>query len=100
MLLSSPCQLPCDIPQGSVLGPKQFISYMDDVVPGFSNEGVSEHGYADDMQRLDHCIPAHINLVIGSLRRSVTGVNGWCSSRRLGSRFQALGSRAFAVAGA
>ena len=81
--LSSTCQLPCGVPQGSVLGPKQFISYMDDVVPVFSNEGVSEHGYADDMQGLDHCIPADVNLVTGSLKRSVTGVKVWCSSRRL-----------------
>lgn len=81
--LSSTRPLPCGVPQGSVLGPKQFIAYMEDVVPVFLNEGVSEHGYADDMQGLDHCLPAHIGTVTGNLQRSVTGVGGWCSSRRL-----------------
>ena len=66
-----------------VISDTHMSRIVEGVVLVFSNERVSEHGYADDTQGLDHCISAQINLVTGNLKWSVTSVNGWCSSRRL-----------------
>jgi len=38
------------VPQGSVLGPLQFISYTDDVTSAFDKRGVKHHLFADDKQ--------------------------------------------------
>ena len=39
-----------DIPQGSVLGPKRFIEYTEDVHDLFVRHGMCHHLFADDMQ--------------------------------------------------
>ena len=40
----------CSVPQGSVLGPLEFISYTADVADVFTRNLVSHHLFADDMQ--------------------------------------------------
>src|SRR5208282_542106 len=42
------------LPQGSVLGPKGFIQYAEDVAAVFIKHGLIFHLYADDMQGLKH----------------------------------------------
>ena len=40
----------CSVPQGSVFGPVQFITYTEDVIAVFKNHGVGHHLYTDDKQ--------------------------------------------------
>jgi len=47
---SGPVGVNCSVPQGSVLGPIQFISYMEDVSTVFHHHRVRHHLYADDKQ--------------------------------------------------
>jgi len=41
------------LPQGSVLGPLEFISYTEEVAEVFSRHAVSYHMFADDKQLSD-----------------------------------------------
>jgi len=45
---SGPFTVCCSVPQGSVLGLIEFISYTEDVVELFDRHGVSHHLFADD----------------------------------------------------
>ena len=80
---SSNRKLVCGVPQGSVLGPKQFIAYIEDVTEVFDKNGVFYHGYADDMQGLRSCPPAQLASVTDSFRNLISDVRDWCSSRGL-----------------
>jgi len=75
--------LRCGVPQGSVLGPKQFIAYTEDVGEIFVTHHVSNHAYADDTQGLARCDPSNIKPTVDVLQQTVSAVSGWCSSRRL-----------------
>jgi len=81
--LSSVRELHCGVPQGSVLGPKQFTAYTEDVVEIFAAHSVAHHGYADDTQCLARSNPAEIGPIISALEQTVSDVGSWCDSRRL-----------------
>jgi hypothetical protein len=81
--LSAITELSCGVPQGSVLGPKQFIAYTEDLVDIFNKHEVSHHGYADDSQGLAQSDPHDVSSIVSSLQATVSDVSSWCSSRRL-----------------
>ena len=81
--LSTITELSCGVPQGSVLGPKQFLAYTEDLVDIFHKHEVSHHGYADDSQGFVQSDPEHIDTIVSSLQATVHDVSSWCSSRRL-----------------
>jgi hypothetical protein len=73
----------CGVPQGSVLGPKQFIAYTDEIANIFSVRNVSHYAYADDSQGFRSALPSDVNPIVLSLQQTVADVGSWCSSRRL-----------------
>jgi len=86
--VSSQCSLPaslvCGVPQGSVLGPVNFIMYTEDLVSLIENvPAISSHLYADDTQLLMSSSPDGVTVVCRVLGQCVHDVQAWCSSRRL-----------------
>ena len=76
-------QLDCSVPQGSVLGPVEFVSYTEDIVGLFERHRMRSHLYADDTQLLDSCRPNDIKNVQVRVCDCTNEVAHWCKSRRL-----------------
>ena len=81
---SSPFALTCSVPEGSVVDPKEFIMYTEDIKETIDRFIINHHLYADDSQLLPHM---KINALTEHRRRRETCVDeslrDWCSSRRL-----------------
>jgi len=73
----------CGIPQGSVLGPLNFILYSADVLQVIAIHGFSVHGYADDLQIYDSGYPLQSASLISRLSKCVEDVNDWMARNRL-----------------
>jgi hypothetical protein len=76
-------QVHCGVPQGSVLGPKQFIAYTDEVGDIFNTHNALYYAYADDSQGLKLSVPSNVGRIVTSLEQTVVDVRTWCGSRRL-----------------
>jgi len=89
----------CSVPQGSVLGPLEFISYTKDVIDFFTRNRVCHHLFADDKQLYRTGKISEIDTIRHQLCCCVTKIRDWCSSRRLQlnalkTKLQWFGSRA------
>ena len=71
------------LPQGSVLGPKGFIQYAEDVAAVFIKHGLIFHLYADDMQGLKHGKPIDVPAIVAAHEACVAEVSSLCASKRL-----------------
>jgi hypothetical protein len=96
---SKSIRVDCSVPQGSVLGPLEFISYTEDVVEVFTRNLVSHHLFADDKQLYRSGKISEIGNIRHQLCRCITDIRDWCSSRRLQlnalkTELQWFGSRA------
>lgn len=80
---SSASELRIGTPQGSVLGPRSFVAYAEDVTEVFQEHRVHHHLFADDMQGTKHSKPSKVHEVTAELGACVTNVNNWCASKRL-----------------
>ena len=75
--------MPYGVPQGSVLGPKQFVAYTEDIVAIFDRLNIVHHGYADDNQGLAVSSTSNITQTVSTLELMIAQVGAWCASRRL-----------------
>ena len=80
---SARSSIACSVPQGSVLGATQFISYTADVVEVFQHNSVLHHLFADDKQLYSATTIAEIDATRKRLSRCILDVRDWCASRRL-----------------
>lgn len=80
---SSVSELRIGTPQGSVLGPRSFVAYAEDVTDVFQKHSVRYHLFADDMQGIKYSKPSSVHEVTAGLGAFATTVNDWCASKRL-----------------
>jgi Reverse transcriptase (RNA-dependent DNA polymerase) len=74
----------CSVPQGSVLGSIEFISYTENVVEVFHSHSVHHHLFADDKQLYSATTITDIDATgIKRLISCILNVRDWCASRRL-----------------
>ena len=73
----------CSVPQGSVLGPLEFISYTEDVAKIFERHDLHHHLFADDKQAYDDSSLPDIDDLRKRLHDCTMDISRWCSSRRL-----------------
>jgi hypothetical protein len=71
------------VPQGTVLGPKLFSQYAEDVTEILERCMQHHHIYADDMQGLRHGKPAEILQIVTQVENGINEIARWCASRRL-----------------
>ena len=80
---SGPYNVDCSVPQGSVLGPKEFIAYTEDITSLADQHRLDHHLYADDTQLIKPTRIVDIPEVINSLQQCIESLHQWCASRRL-----------------
>ena len=79
---SDPHSVSCSVPQGSILGPVEFVAYTEDVVELFDRHKINHHMYADDQHIYLHTIPDLASTALTRLAGCFSDLSGWCASRR------------------
>jgi hypothetical protein len=82
---TEPLPVSCSVPQGSVLGPVEFIAYTEDVAVLFDHDHhqVNHQLYADDQQIYIHINPGMESVGLSKLVDCILDLSEWCASRRL-----------------
>jgi len=71
------------VPQGSVLGPRIFIEYAEDVSDVFVRHAMRHHLFADDMQGQCSGPPHKVSMMTSQVERCITDISYWCACKRL-----------------
>ena len=80
---SSAVSLLTGVPQGSVLGPRSYVCYAEDVQDIFERQEIMYHLFADDMQGHQSSEPRNAAMIVSNLQECVVAVSNWCASKRL-----------------
>ena len=75
--------LTCNVPQGSVLGPKFFLDYESPLGDIIRSHGLSAHFYADDTQLYLSFNPNHSASAMERLENCVSDIRNWMASNFL-----------------
>jgi len=71
------------VPQGSVLSPKVFSQYAEDVEDIFRRHNIHHHLFADDMQGHSSSLPKDEAIVTTQLSSCAKDICNWCEAKRL-----------------
>jgi len=77
------CCLACRSPQGSVLGPKVFSQYAEDVADIFRRHNIHHHLFADEMQGHSSSLLMDAAIVTTQLSSCAKDICNWCEAKRL-----------------
>jgi len=80
--MSQPINVNCSVPQCSVFGPVEFITftYIEDVVTVSKKHRVGHHLYADDKQAYVDVDIQDVDEARSTLQHCISDVGSWCSS--------------------
>jgi len=73
----------CSLPQASVLGPKEFIAYTEELAELIDSYRLVHHFYADDTQLMKNTRITDVSSTIQTLQQCIEAIHRWCTSRRL-----------------
>jgi len=71
---SDPYNLVCSVPQGSVLGPVEYVTYTEDIVDIPRQHGLDNHMYADDIQLHVEVAVADVHSALNRLSDCVSDI--------------------------
>jgi len=80
---SATSQLKRGVPQGSIVGPVEFISYTEDLVNLVSPSNILCHLFADDTQLLTSMNLSTISSSRSNIETCISNIHQWCASRGL-----------------
>jgi hypothetical protein len=73
----------CGVPQGSVLGPIQFLLYMADLIRLIEQHSLHPHTYVDDTKIYGSCAPSETSELQERLTACISDVAAWMRANRL-----------------
>ena len=71
------------VPEGSILGPRTYITYAEDVQEIFELQRVMYHLFADDMQGHASAKPLNVRSITLNLQECIIAISSWCTSKHL-----------------
>jgi len=73
-LQSATFNLECSVPQGSVIGPVEYIAYTEDIVDIPRRHRLRHHMYADDTQLYVETVVSNVHSALHQLRNCLSDV--------------------------